>query len=122
MAITSVRGTVSRVFFDGKGAEVTESWEARGETRSKRWSAFFDQPHGLSESDAVEVSGMHGDKVDSWEKDGEKQYTVKRTLNRARVVAGAGQQGGQEPPADPWPTVEPSGPAIDAYTGGEVPW
>src|SRR5690554_1274858 len=48
MAIVNVNGTITRTFFDGKGAEVTESWKSNGETMSKRWAAFFDQPHGLS--------------------------------------------------------------------------
>lgn len=85
MAFTSVKGTVSRVFFDGKGAEVVESWEVQGETRTKRWAAFFETQHGLAEGDIVEVSGVHSDKIDEWEKDGELRRAVKRTLSRARL-------------------------------------
>lgn len=108
MAITNVRGTVSRVFFDGKGAEVSESREVRGETYTTRWAAFFEQPHGLREGEAVEVSGLHGDKIDEWQDKTDPNVTrraVKRTLNRARIVTGAGQQGGQETAGDPWAGV-----------------
>jgi hypothetical protein len=85
MAFVTVSGTVGRTFFDGNGAEIVESWEVRGETFTKRWGAFFDVPHGLFEGDVVEVSGVHQDKVDEWEKDGEKRHTVKRMIGKARV-------------------------------------
>lgn len=85
MATTTVEGKVERVFYEGKGAEVVETFTVQGKEQSKRWSAFFDQPHGLPVGSTVKVSGLHGDKVDEWEKDGEKRHTVKRTLNKART-------------------------------------
>lgn len=111
MAIVNVNGTITRTFFNGKGAEVTESWKSNGETMSKRWAAFFDQPHGLSEGDIVEVSGMHGDKLDEWEKDGETRRTVKRTLNKARL--NSGNSSSTSAPA--------SAPSDDAWHTAQVP-
>ena len=87
MAIVTVTGKVSRVFYNGKGAEVTESFQVRGETKQKRWTAWFDSEHGLVEGDEVEVSGLHGDELNVWEKDGEVKHSVKRSLNKARVKA-----------------------------------
>lgn len=89
MAITTVRGTVTRTFYEGKGAEVTESWVSQGETMSKRWAVFFERPHGLEEGNVVEVSGVHSDKLDEWVKDGETRRSVKRTLSKARLNVGA---------------------------------
>ena len=90
MAIVNVKGTVSRTFFEGRGAEVVESFKKRDGTEGHtRWSLFFESEHGLSEGDQVEVSGMHGDKVDEWtDKEGAVRHTVKRTLNRASVKSG----------------------------------
>jgi hypothetical protein len=85
MAFVTVTGKVSRVFYQGKGAEVTESFQVRGETKQKRWTAWFDTEHGLVEGDDVELSGLHGDELNSWEKDGETKYSVKRSLNKAKV-------------------------------------
>lgn len=115
MAFTTVNGKITRTFFDGKGAEVTESWQQQGETKTKRWAAFFDQPHGLSEGDIVEVSGMHGDKVDEWtDKEQQVRHTVKRTLNKAKL------NGPQQPvtaPADePWAATPPA--SGDVSNGG----
>ena len=109
MAITRVQGTVNRTFFDGKGAEVVEVFKKRDGSEGKtRWSIFFDEPHGLSEGDVIEVSGMHGDKVDEWQnRDGETVHSVKRTLNKARLANGATsdattrEPGGNTPAANP---------------------
>lgn len=111
MAFVTVQGTVGRTFFDGRGAEVVESWESRGETHTKRWSAFFEEPHGLVEGDRVEVSGQHSDKVDTWEKDGQSRHAVKRTINRAKVKNTTSAAAGS-------PYSEVSAP--DAYSGGVV--
>lgn len=116
MAITKVQGAVTRTFFDGKGAEVTESWQQGGETRTRKWAAFFEEPHGLSEGDQIEVSGMHGDKIDEWEKDGETRRTVKRTLNRARLTT-SDVQGAQEP--QDAPEGDPG--ESDAWTTAAIP-
>ena len=104
MAISTVEGKVGRVFFDGKGAEIVEEFTVRGEQVKKRWAAFFDAPHGLSEGASVKVSGMHGDKIDEWP-DKETQQTrraVKRTLNKARIE---GQM--QEPPSGTYQDTTP---------------
>jgi hypothetical protein len=118
MAISHVNGTITRVFFEGKGAEVTESFKKRdGSEGSTRWAAFFDQPHGLVEGARVAVSGIHSDKIDEWEKDGETRRTVKRTLNSARLKEGAQAQQAE--------SGQSSQPAVfdapEAFTG-EVPF
>ena len=86
MAITTVTGQVGRTFYDGKGAEVIESWQQGGETMTKKWSAFFNEPHGLTEGDQVEVSGIHGDKIDEWDKDGEKRRADTVLMSDPRTV------------------------------------
>jgi len=116
MAITRVQGTVTRTFFEGRGAEVTEAFKKRDGSEGKtRWAAFFDEPHGLSEGDVIEVSGMHGDKVDQWEKEGQTMHTIKRTLNKARLANGAtteattGEPWGNTPAANPTASQGESG-------------
>jgi hypothetical protein len=97
MAITHVEGTVTRTFFNGKGAEVTETFTKRDGGEGKtRWAAWFEEPHGLSEGDTVKVSGLHSDEISEWEKGGETRRNIKRSLNKARVQ---GQQATTAPPA-----------------------
>jgi hypothetical protein len=88
MAITTVEGKVGRVFFEGKGAEIVEEFMVKGKEMSKRWTAWFDAPHGLSEGSTVKVSGMHGDELNEWQdkESGETKRSVKRSLNKARLL------------------------------------
>lgn len=44
MATTNVRGSITRIFYDGKGAEVTETYEVRGEPRNTRDEQWRDVP------------------------------------------------------------------------------
>jgi hypothetical protein len=85
MAFVTVKGTINRVFYQGKGAEVVEKFNVKGRDVSKYWSAWFENPHGLSEGDQVEVSGLHGDELNEYEKDGETRRNVKRSINKATV-------------------------------------
>jgi hypothetical protein len=86
MAITNIQGTVTRVFYSGKGAEVTEVSNSNGKEFKTRWSCWFDNEHGLSEGQPVKVSGFHGDKISDWtDKEGNQRHSVERSLNKARV-------------------------------------
>lgn len=87
MAFVTVEGKIGRVFYEGKGAEVVETFTAQGKEVTKRWSAFFDQPHGLNVGAAVKVTGIHGDKVDEWDdkETGDKRHAVKRSINKTRI-------------------------------------
>jgi len=96
MAFVTVSGRVNRVFYNGRGAEVTESFQVRGETKQKRWTAWFDEEHGLFEGQDVELSGLHSDEVDEWtDKQDQVRHSVKRSLNKAKVKSAQGAA--QEP-------------------------
>jgi hypothetical protein len=106
MAFTSVSGTVTRTFHNGRGAEITESFTVKDKEIKKRWTAWFEQEHGLSEGDVVEVSGMHGDEVDEWlDKEQQKRHSVKRSLNKAKIkgsAAPAAPSAPQQSDGDVW--------------------
>ena len=117
MATTTVKGEITRTFFDGRGAEVTEKFTVKDKEITKRWACWFTAEHGLLVGQQVEVSGLHDDKVDSWDKDGETRHGVKRSLNKARVVGEV--QAAPEPQDEPWATREP---AVDAWPATETPF
>jgi len=110
MAFVQVTGEVTRTFYNGRGAEVTESFTAGGKDIKKRWACWFETEHGLSEGQTVEVSGIHSDQVDSWEKDGETKYSVKRSINKTKIkgspATAAPSAPVQQPTADVWATPE----------------
>ena len=72
MAILSLKNvTVKRVFYNGLGAEFVETFQTRsGEQGEKKYSAFFEEPHGLSEGQVGNVSGLLSVKARLWERDG----------------------------------------------------
>jgi len=108
MAFTTVTGKVTRTFYDGKGAEIAESFTRKdGKEFTLRWTAWFESAHGLTEGAEVEVSGIHSDEVHQWEdKQGEVRHSVKRSINKARVKGGGSQA--QVAPVEPW-AADPEG-------------
>lgn len=115
---------VTRIFHEGRGAEVTESWKGRdGADQSRRYTCWFDAPHGLTEGDVVTVVGVLGVKVDEWtDRQQETRHTAKVSVNQAKVVGwpvtGAAHSDETVPPGGP---VSPE-PQFDAYTDAETPF
>lgn len=91
MAFTIVNGTVNRVFFEGKGASVVETFNKRDGTEGKSYyTAFFDAPHGLSEGATGKFSGLLSTKAREYEdKEGNTRTAVDVVLNSARFEAEA---------------------------------
>ena len=93
MAIISLKNvTVKRVFYNGLGAEFVEAFQTRsGEQGEKKYSAFFDEPHGLSEGQVGNVSGLLSVKARLWERDGEPPVPMADiVLNSPRFEASSG--------------------------------
>lgn len=93
MAIVSLKDVkVGRVFYNGAGAEFVESFQKNdGTIGTKKYSAFFDQPHGLSEGDVGNVSGLLSVKARLWERDGEAPVPMADiVLNSPRFEATGG--------------------------------
>lgn len=81
--ITVSNATVTRTFWNGKGAAIEERYTRRdGEAGVQRYSAFFENEHGLSEGDEGRFNGQLGAKVDEWtDKDGNVRHSVNLTIN-----------------------------------------
>ena len=92
MAFVTVEATVERVFFDGKGIGLTETYTTKdGETRTNRFTAWFDEAPGLTENVTGVFSGILSTKIDEYTtKDGEQKTVVAVSLNKAKVKVGAG--------------------------------
>lgn len=113
MAFTEIEGTITRTFYQGKGAELTETFKTReGSEGKKVWSMWFKSPHGLAEGDSGKFRGSHADKVDEWEKDGEKRHTIKRSINNAISIEGGVRSA---PAAEPWATAPAADTAAAAF-------
>lgn len=119
MAFATVEGSITRTFFNGKGAEVTETFKKQDGSEGKsRYSLWFKEPHNLSEGDAGKWSGALSVKVEPWtDRDGNERQSAKVSLNGARTVTG-GQQSpahqSQAPADEPW-NATPQTPAGDVW-------
>lgn len=105
MAFITVEGTISRTFYNGKGAEVAESFKKRdGSEGTKRYTLWFKHEHGLSEGSTGKFSGLLGVEVDEWQdKEGQTRHTAKVSVNSARIDGGRTSTETPPAPADePW--------------------
>lgn len=79
---------VTRVFWEGKGAEVTEKYKAAGMEFTDRYSCFFNEPHNIPEGTIISVEGLLGIKLEEFEKrDGTPGQAIARTINNPKVTA-----------------------------------
>jgi hypothetical protein len=109
MAFTEVTGTVTRTFYNGKGAEVTETFQKNDGTEGKsRYSLWFKSEHNLNEGDTGKWRGALSVKVDEWtDQEGQTRHSAKVSLNGALHV-GDSKQASQAPQDEPWAATPPA--------------
>lgn len=67
MARLEVTGTVTRIFYENKAAEVTEHYVTKdGEQRSQRYTAWFGTPQNVNMGDVLVVVGDQTVKIKDW--------------------------------------------------------
>ena len=96
MAIIKVKGTISRVFYEGKGIEVVESYETKtGDTINKRYTVWLKQPTTLDIGDTVQVEGLMSVEIEPWlnqdgspklNREGQPGQSIKVSINNPLVV------------------------------------
>ena len=90
MASIKVKGTISRVFYEGKGLEVVEAYETKsGETINKRFTVWLKQPGLFDVGDVVAVEGLYSAEIDNWtNKEGEAKQSIKVSINNPYITPG----------------------------------
>jgi hypothetical protein len=88
MAIIKVKGAISRVFYEGKGIELTESFQSKaGETINKRYTVWLAQPTTFEVGDTLQVEGLYSSEIDNWtNKEGEAKQSIKVSINNPKIV------------------------------------
>jgi hypothetical protein len=96
MATIKVKGSISRVFYEGKGIEVIESYETKsGETIDKRYTVWLKAPTTLDVGDTVQVEGLFSAQIEKWvnqdgtpklNQEGQPGQTLKLIINNPLVV------------------------------------
>lgn len=88
MAWAVVNGEVNRVFFDGKGISIKETFEKQDGTEGAAYyTAFFNEDPGLGEGTRGKFSGFLSVKSREFEKDGVTKHSADAVLNSARFEA-----------------------------------
>jgi hypothetical protein len=88
MASIKVKGTISRVFYEGKGLEVSEQFTTKsGESITKRYTVWLKQPGLFDVGDEVSVEGLFSAEIDNWtNKEGEAKQSIKVSINNPSVT------------------------------------
>ena len=89
MASIKVKGTISRVFYEGKGIELTEAYTTKaGETINKRYTVWLKTPTTFDVGDELQVEGLYSSEIDNWtNKEGEAKQSIKVSINNPNVTA-----------------------------------
>ena len=97
MASIKVKGTISRVFYEGKCIELTEAYTTKaGETITKRYTVWLKQAGTYDVGDELQVEGLYSAEIDNWtNKEGEAKQSIKVSINNPYIT-----------PADPAPVVK----------------
>lgn len=67
MARITITGTVTRVFWENKGFEVTEFYKTKnGEQAKRMYSVFFEQPMHISSGDYGTFTGLLSYSIRDW--------------------------------------------------------
>ncbi len=88
MASIKVKGTISRVFYEGKGLEVSEQFTTKaGESITKRYTVWLKNPTSYDIGDEVLVEGLYSAEIDNWtNKEGESKQSIKVSINNPNVT------------------------------------
>jgi hypothetical protein len=88
MASIKVKGTVSRVFYEGKGLEVSEQFQTKsGESITKRYTVWLKQAGQFDVGDEIAVEGLYSAEIDNWtNKEGEAKQSIKVSINNPNVT------------------------------------
>ena len=96
MASIKVKGTISRVFYEGKGLEVVETFQTKaGETINKRYTVWLNKPGVFDVGNEVQVEGLFSAEIDNWtnqdgsvklNRDGNPGQSIKLIINNPQVT------------------------------------
>lgn len=104
MAIVKLQNVeVTRVNSSGHGVQVAEKFQVQGKERQTRYTVWFEEPHGLAVGNVISVSGFLGAKVgEPWVgQDGQERRSVELSVNKPRIEASEGAQGGSNAVSQP---------------------
>jgi hypothetical protein len=98
MASIKVKGTVTKVFWEGKGLSITESYKAKsGETVEKQYTVWLKSPTTYDIGDELTVEGLYSAEIEAWtnqdgtpklNRNGEPGQSIKVSINNPYITPG----------------------------------
>ena len=88
MAAVKVEGVVKKIFFEGKGVSIVETYKAQsGEDYTRTWTAWFVTDPNLAEGDKLSVTGLLSTKIEEFEgQDGKPKQKIALSINNSVVL------------------------------------
>jgi hypothetical protein len=96
MASIKVKGTVTKVFWEGKGLSITESYKAKsGETVEKQYTVWLKAPTTYDIGDELTVEGLYSAEIEAWtnsdgtpklNRNGEPGQSIKVSINNPNIT------------------------------------
>lgn len=95
MALIEIKGKVSKLFWEDKGLEVTESFTTKaGKQVDRRYTVWLPKPSIFKVGDDVNVKGLYSAELDSYtDKDGNTKNAIKVSVNNPLVTYADGAVG-----------------------------
>ena len=88
MALIEVKGKVTKLFWEDKGLEVTESFTTKaGQQRDRRYTVWLPKKSVFQVGDDVNVKGLYSAELDTYtDKNGETKNAIKVSINNPLVT------------------------------------
>jgi hypothetical protein len=96
MASIKVKGTITRVFYEGKGIELTEAYTTKaGETINKRYTVWLKTPTTWDVGEELQVEGLYSAEIDNWtnpdgspklNREGQPGQSIKVSINNPYIT------------------------------------
>jgi hypothetical protein len=88
MANVMIYAKIAEVVNEGyPRLRVWETYDFKGESRNRLWTAWLDNPTSLKKDDEVKIDGLLGTKVGTYNKPGqETKQVVEHSINNCQVT------------------------------------
>jgi len=88
MAAVKVEGIVKKIFFEGKGVSITETYKSQsGEDYTRTWTAWFTTDPNLAEGDKLSVTGLLSTKIEEFQgQDGKPKQKIALSINNSVIL------------------------------------
>lgn len=92
MALIEVKGKITKLFWENKGVEITESFKTKqGQQRDRKYTVWLQKPGPFQVGDDVDVKGLYSAELDTYtDKEGKERTAIKVSINNPLITYSEG--------------------------------